>query len=265
MDLAAVAEDAFGYVLNSPGEVREIWPNVILTHGPTPMPENGSASRIRFGRRIEGPVQAVREWFGARGRERFLWVIGPSTKPTDLERRLLDLGAEPNPTCSTATAMVLDHEPPDAPGGVALRRIRTFEDYVAMWEVVFEAFDIPEDEQQAVRATLAARWSEVADDDARWDYLALVEGRPVAVGGVRRTVAGPLWLSGGATLPAWRGRGVYRALVRARWDDAARLGAAELLVQASSMSCPILERLGFRPVGTIRHLVDRSAPPPLPD
>ncbi|MGD0863051.1 MAG: hypothetical protein ABSA21_09875 [Candidatus Limnocylindrales bacterium] len=265
MDLAAVAEDAFGYVLNSPGEVREIWPNVILTHGPTPMPENGSASRIRFGRRIEGPVQAVREWFGARGRERFLWVIGPSTKPTDLERRLLDLGAEPNPTCSTATAMVLDHEPPDAPGGVALRRIRTFEDYVAMWEVVFEAFDIPEDEQQAVRATLAARWSEVADDDARWDYLALVEGRPVAVGGVRRTVAGPLWLSGGATLPAWRGRGVYRALVRARWDDAARLGAAGLLVQASSMSCPILERLGFRPVGTIRHLVDRSAPPPLPD
>ncbi len=41
----------------------------------------------------------------------------------------------------------------------------------------------------------------------------------------------------------------YGALIRARWDDAVRLGAGALVVQASGMSRPILERLGFRATG----------------
>ena len=36
-----------------------------------------------------------RRRLAARGRERFVWIVGPSATPTDLERRLLDLGAEP--------------------------------------------------------------------------------------------------------------------------------------------------------------------------
>jgi len=44
MDLAAVAEDGFGYVVNRPGDVREVRPTVILTHSPNPLPEFGSAA-----------------------------------------------------------------------------------------------------------------------------------------------------------------------------------------------------------------------------
>jgi predicted N-acetyltransferase YhbS len=261
MDLEEVAEDGFGYVLSRPGAVREVWPNVILTHSPIPMPENGWASRIRFAGEVDGPVRAVRAWFGARGCERFIWVLGPSATPTDLEQRLLDLGAEPKPTLSEATAMVLDHEPPGSPAGVEIRRVGTFEDYAALWEIIFEAFEVPEHEREAVRAALAARWSETEGDDTQWVYLALVDEVPVAIGGVRRTAAGPLWLAGGATLPRWRGRGLYRALVSARWKDAVRLGAPGLVVHASDMSRPILERLGFRAVCAIKYLADRSAPP----
>ena len=115
MDPAAVAEDGAGYVVTTPGEVREIRPDVILTHGPTPMPEFGSASRVRFGPSVDGPVTEVREWFAARGRKLFVWFVGTSTTPTDLERRLLDLGAVPNPGGSDCMAMVLDHEPPSSP------------------------------------------------------------------------------------------------------------------------------------------------------
>lgn len=61
MDPAAVAEDGFGYVVTTPGEVRETRPDVILSHGPIPMPEAGSASRIRFGPSIDGPVAMVHE------------------------------------------------------------------------------------------------------------------------------------------------------------------------------------------------------------
>ena len=57
-----------------------------------------------------------------------------------------------------------------------------------------------------------------------------------------------LW--GGSTLPGWRGRGIYRALVGRRAQLAAQLGVKYLLVDASAASRPILERLGFVPITT---------------
>jgi GNAT superfamily N-acetyltransferase len=53
-----------------------------------------------------------------------------------------------------------------------------------------------------------------------------------------------LW--GGGTAPQWRGRGIYRALVARRMQVAAELGCEYLQVDATDMSRPILERLGFR-------------------
>ena len=59
-------------------------------------------------------------------------------------------------------------------------------------------------------------------------------------------------LFGGATLPEARGRGAYRALVAARWEDAVARGTPVLVTQAGAMSRPILARLGFREVCEIR-------------
>lgn len=259
MDPAAVAEDGFGYVVTSPGEVREVRPDGILTHGPIPMPEFGSACRLRFGPAIDGRVAAVRAWFAALGRAQFVWLVGPRATPPDLGERLLDLGAEPNPGGCDAMAMVLDREPPSSPPDVEIRRVETLADYFASWEITFEGFRMPEAEREAVRATLPERWAVSVKYTSRWGYLAFVGGVPAANAQVRRTVHGPLFLAGGATLPAFRGRGIYRALVRARWDDAIRLGAGALVVIANvDTSYPILERLGFRAVGRVRMLADRS-------
>jgi hypothetical protein len=52
-------------------------------------------------------------------------------------------------------------------------------------------------------------------------------------------------LYGGGTREAFRGRGVYRAVVAARARDAIELGARYLQVDALPTSRPILERLGF--------------------
>ncbi|MFG2192734.1 GNAT family N-acetyltransferase [Streptomyces sp. NPDC048639] len=57
-----------------------------------------------------------------------------------------------------------------------------------------------------------------------------------------------LW--GGGTLPAWRGRGIYRALVAHRVRIAAARGYRYLQVDASDDSRPILQRLGFVPLTT---------------
>ncbi|HEY6054335.1 MAG TPA: hypothetical protein VIU86_10415, partial [Gaiellaceae bacterium] len=63
-------------------------------------------------------------------------------------------------------------------------------------------------------------------------------------------------LIGGGVLPWARGRGAYRALVRARWEAASAQGTPALVVVAGAMSRPILERLGFEPVSRIEILLD---------
>jgi GNAT superfamily N-acetyltransferase len=55
-------------------------------------------------------------------------------------------------------------------------------------------------------------------------------------------------LLGGSTLPQWRGRGIYGALVAARAQRAAARSVRYLQVDASGDSAPILRRLGFRAV-----------------
>jgi hypothetical protein len=63
-------------------------------------------------------------------------------------------------------------------------------------------------------------------------------------------------LYGGATAKRARGRGAYKALNRARWDDAAARGTPALITQGGSMSRPILEKLGFERVGEVHMLLD---------
>jgi hypothetical protein len=65
-----------------------------------------------------------------------------------------------------------------------------------------------------------------------------------------------LLLYGGATAPRARGRGAYRALLRARWDEAVSRGTPVLITQGGSMSRPILERVGFERVGHVHVLLD---------
>lgn len=52
-----------------------------------------------------------------------------------------------------------------------------------------------------------------------------------------------LW--GGSTLEAYRGKGVYTALVAARVQEAVGRGRRFLTIDASDMSRPIVEKLGF--------------------
>jgi GNAT superfamily N-acetyltransferase len=57
-----------------------------------------------------------------------------------------------------------------------------------------------------------------------------------------------LW--GGGTLEAYRGKGVYTALVAARVQEALQRGRRFLTLDASPMSRPIVEKLGFVPICT---------------
>ena len=91
-----------------------------------------------------------------------------------------------------------------------------------------------------------------------WDALCRhIDG--VAIGAARALVEDGLpavMLLSGGVLAESRGRGAYRALVRARWDDAVASGFDALCVHARQTSRPILERLGFELVAEHEILGD---------
>lgn len=133
-----------------------------------------------------------------------------------------------------------------APAGVRIRQTRETADFARIAELESEVWG--ED------------WSRLADELAR-GAAADPEGFLVFVAEAAGQVVAAAWLSvmpgtefgglwGGSTLPAWRGRGVYRALVAERTRDASALGVRYLQLDASDASRPILERLGFVAVTT---------------
>jgi GNAT superfamily N-acetyltransferase len=89
-------------------------------------------------------------------------------------------------------------------------------------------------------------------------YLAFIDGRPVATADITWLAdERAAFLGGALTLPEFRGRGAYRALVHERWREAGHRGRDVLVTQSEPMSQPILKRLGFEVVGEISVLIDR--------
>jgi GNAT superfamily N-acetyltransferase len=86
-------------------------------------------------------------------------------------------------------------------------------------------------------------------------FGAWLEGELVGAGAATPSSRGML-LWGGSVRADARGRGCYRALVRARWDDAVRRGTPALTVSANDQSSPALRKLGFERVLEFRRLED---------
>jgi GNAT superfamily N-acetyltransferase len=198
---------------------------------------------------VDEVLAEVRTLLRARGRGRTQWEIGSKAEPENLVDLLLERGLvrdkEPY-----AVALVLT-EPPESPQGPMGRRVETFDEYAAANAVQWEAFEAPPEELEESRGLLAKRWRETVNImHAVW-----LDGEIVAAGTSAPTEHG-LLLYGGATLPRARGRGAYRALIRARCDEAVARGTPALITQGGSMSRPILERLGFRRVGEVHVLLD---------
>lgn len=95
---------------------------------------------------------------------------------------------------------------------------------------------------------------DVADVDRAFDdlrpgsFIAHLDGVAAGTGGYS-LVGGAARFWGASVLTPFRHKGVYRALVRTRVDDAERRGARVALVHALPTSSPILRSLGFEIFG----------------
>ena len=169
---------------------------------------------------------------------------------------MLRLGASPYSDDPVIAAMISMTEPPEV-AGFDVRRVERVEDFSIARELAWSTADSSDEQLARVRETLSERWEWRQRVGQAVTFLAYVDGEPIATGDmVLLPFAG--FLSGATTLTDYRGRGAFRALVRARWDEAVRRGTPALLVGAGGMSRPILERLGFATVAEVQLLVDRS-------
>jgi hypothetical protein len=80
-------------------------------------------------------------------------------------------------------------------------------------------------------------------------YCAYIEGLPVGSGWTSFPNGSRFpELHGGAVVPKWRGKGVYGDLYQVRCLEISNKGFEWTSVDATPMSCPILENLGFKRV-----------------
>jgi GNAT superfamily N-acetyltransferase len=227
-----------------------------------PVPSFTTINRLRLDPdEVAETLAEVRALVGERGHREAAWWVGSSATPGDLADRLLahglrpadDPGWEPH-----ATAMVLVDEPPLATTGIEARRVETFDEFALANRIAGDAFGAPDEERAEWERVAQERWAAEQAGHGPRTFLAYDGGEPVGVGRAFVDPAAPAVLViGGSVLERARGRGVYRALVRARWRDAVDRGATALFTQANHLSRPILERVGFERLGTIRLLVDR--------
>lgn len=200
------------------------------------------------GAELDRLIARQRDYFAGRG-EAVGWQVRAHDEPADLTARLRAAGFVPQEertvliglTAELATAPVL-------PGGVVLRWVTA------------------DDDMRRIAALQSAVWGQ------DWSWLAenligriaaAPQGIAVLAAEADGDVVSAAWLAffqpgadsfarllGGSTLPQWRGRGIYRALVAARAQRAAARSVKYLQVDASNDSAPILRRLGFRAVTT---------------
>ncbi len=208
------------------------------------------------GANLDAVIARTRDFFAARN-ESFEWKTHSHDEPADLIDRLRAHGFVPEDAESVVigeTAMLARE--PALPGGVTLREVDKPADFARVAAMESEVWG---EDWSWLADDLASRAA--ADPDILTVLVAEADGVVVSAAWLAYnpgTEFAGLW--GGSTLAAWRGRGIYRALVARRAQLAAERGVKYLQVDASDNSRPILERLGFVKVTTTTPYIWTPAP-----
>ncbi|MGD9694501.1 MAG: GNAT family N-acetyltransferase [Thermoleophilia bacterium] len=219
--------------------------------------------RIRLAEgRVGDAVRRVRAMAADNGWNPVLWWAGERATPRDLARRLGDLGLRPDDEVPELVSLAIDREPSGA-SAVEVRRVRDLDAYRRAVDLDMEIWGTPPERRAAIARCARERWEAYGGNPAIEHYVAYLDGAPAGFG---RAVFTP-WaalLMGGTVRAEARGRGVYRALVHARWRDAVSRGTPRLTTAAGEMSSPVLRAMGFREIGRVRLMRDpriRTGPP----
>jgi GNAT superfamily N-acetyltransferase len=200
------------------------------------------------GTELDRLIARQRDYFAARG-EAVGWQIRAHDEPADLTARLRAAGFVPEKPDTVLVGLTAElATAPVPPPGVALRWVTADAD---MRRIAAMESAVWGQDWSWLGENLIGRIAAAPDDIAV--LAAEADGEVVSAAWlaiIQPGADGCARLLGGSTMPQWRGRGIYRALVAARAQRAAARGIKYLQVDASDDSAPILRRLGFHAVTT---------------
>jgi GNAT superfamily N-acetyltransferase len=205
--------------------------------------------RLRDGEAPEA-VAEVRKLLAPTGGRVVSWWLTDRATPQDVEEQLLAAGLEVVADDYRLDGLLATAPPRDGPPEIDVRPATTPEEWAAFRELQDGVFDNPP-ERRPTREQLLAEFPTTRNIL----FGAFLDGELVGAGAASPSSRGML-LWGGSVRADARGRGCYRALVRARWDEAVRRGTPALTVSANDKSGPVLRRLGFESVLEFRRLED---------
>ena len=234
-----ISDDTVNHFERTPRAVRHSaisdlgWSEISWSH----LDEDSADSEIK--RQIE--------YFTA-ARQDFVWKVYDSDLPQDLSSRLLAAGFGVIATSQLMIARVADvHFSVELPPGVELVRANNPDGIDQLIDIHDRVFAR---EHSQLRRQL---YGQMERSPSRSEIV-LVTAGGVPVASSRAELLPDhdfvsLW--GGGTLPEWRGKGLYRAMVTHRARVARSRGYSYLYVTASEQSRPILESLDFQPFGSV--------------
>ena len=190
---------------------------------------------------VEAVIQQEIAHFESRGHD-FSWVVFRHDRPADLKERLLAHGFISEAPEEIMVLEIDDNSPLlEKPDGCDVRRISDIDkidDVLTIRQQVWQG------DYSAMAQALSKRLTEAPESLAL--FVAYVDGKPASTAQISFYQNGNFaGLVKAATLPAYRGRGLYTALVAARVQEARRRGFRFVDADASPMSRPILKKLGF--------------------
>ncbi len=208
-------------------------------------------------------VEEARTVVRDHGRSLLIWFVGPEHRW--LGARLEELGLVNDETPgfeATENAMALVGRPVgESPADVQVQEVGSFDDFATSQKLSGEVFETTAEMLEQTEANLPTLYEDYTTAGNPLRQLnATLDGRVVGTAAAALGPAG-INLFGGSVAADARGRGVYRALVLARWDLAVARGTPALTIQAGRMAKPIVERLGFHLIDTIHVYVDDFSGP----
>jgi hypothetical protein len=255
-DLRAFAEDPGAFVAIGPDEERILTDRYSVTFTPGEHFWSASVERLRFGvGDVAGGVAEIRGLVADRGRNAAAWTVGPSATPDGLQELLVAMGMKSE--SDEGSLMLVLTEPPHIQASpFEVRLVTSYEDHLIAIEVANQGFAFPSEDALDERRRARASFQSERAGGHSVRLLAVDGDRPVAAGRAWFSPLG-LYLGGGATIPSDRQRGAMSALVARAWEEAVHRGTPTLVTLGGAMAAAGLQRMGFRAVGRVWHLVDR--------
>lgn len=221
-------------------------PGVLLRVSPMDDPHFNEAIMARFSASdADEGIDRVTDFYRSR-KVRFSWIVGPSSSPADLGVRLLKRGFE---KIQEVDGLFLPDLNADIAVNEAVRIVElSLDDLEPVVHVGAVGFGTSEEASRAFNDMVRLRSASITTRV----YIAFLDGvdYPIACGYTTYYPDQPIaLLCGGATIPEFRGRGVYRSILAHRLSDIRRDGFEAVIIQADQeTSSPICVRNGFEKV-----------------